>query len=119
MADTASAISQLAKEIESFEIKNTEDVRILADKCRAFQVCCADVMSYGEFELYAALSYIDRGRRRRAKQVTRPLKHAIALNYHAAKRCAAVWVTFRKAFAEELSAGQNRQGQRRQFDWNK
>lgn len=118
MSDIPSDIGQVAKMIASFEIGSVEDVHRLADLCRAFQVEAADVMGYAEFELYAALRYIDHGRGRRARQVVRPLKHALSLNLLAARRSASVWPTFRKLFAEELSRNQRSgRGERRKFDW--
>lgn len=115
MADIPSDIGTLAKQIAGFEVRSVDDIRHLADMTRAFQVEAADVIGYAEFELLSAVSYIDHGHRR-ARQVTRPLKHAISLNLYAARRAAAVWPGFRKAFAEELTRKNRGQG-KRTFDW--
>lgn len=116
MAAASADLGVLAKQIGSYQVTNPTELRELTELCRVLCLEVAEVLGFAEFEVFEACRYLDRGSTRRAKQVTRPMKHAVALQLMAAKRAVAVYRTFLKAFSEELSA-KTRPGTRRKFDW--
>ena len=117
MASIPTDIGTLAKEIGSFEVRTPADVRQLTEMTRVFCVEAAEVLGYAEYEIHEAVRWIDRGATRRAKQVTRPMKHAVSLELLAARRCVAVYRTFCKIFAEQMAAKRASGGPKRKFDW--
>jgi hypothetical protein len=118
MPDIPSDIGQVAKEIGSLTVTSPADLRYLSELLRVLHIQVAEVTGYAEFEVSEALRHLDMGSRRRAKQVTRPLKHAVSLDLMAAKRCVMVYRLFLKAFAEELSRAKSAGGHaKRSFSW--
>jgi hypothetical protein len=118
MAEIASDLGVLAKQIGSYQITGPDGVRELSEMCRVLCIHVAEVLGDAEFEVFEVCRHIDRGKVGRAKRVARPLRHAHALMLYAAKRSVMVSRAFRKEFAEELSAQKPRQG-RREFSWGK
>lgn len=117
MADIPADIGALARKIGDYQITDPAGIRELSELCRIFEVECSEVIGYARFEVFQAVWSADHGSRRRARQVARPLDHAVSLHMMAAKRCVAVYRTFCKAFAEELNAKRAQGRGKRKFDW--
>ena len=117
MADIPADIGALARKIGDYQITDPTGIRELSELCRIFEVECAEVIGFARFEVYQAVWAADHGKPRRAKQVARPLDHAVSLHMMAAKRCVAVYRTFTRLFAEELTAKKAQDRGKRQFNW--
>lgn len=114
MPDIPTDMGQLAKKISDFKVEGTEDARVLADMCRALCVGTAALLDIAEYEFRDALTFFDHGSSRRARQVTRALRHAESLSMLASRRAASVFKTYMKVFAEDISRKRGRGG--RTFD---
>jgi len=107
-------LSALAKQIQTYRVEGSDDIRKLTELCRALEMDVGEVIDAAEYEIRDALKWYDRGNSRRARQVTRPFRHAETLNALAARRCVQVYRTYLKVFSPDLARDRTR-GQRR-FD---
>lgn len=112
MPDIPRDLGQLAKEIANYRVESASDLKHLTEMLRAFFMDAADLADIAEYEIRAALASFD-GNSKRAKQVTRPLRHAQTLVTLASRRAVTVWRQYLKVFGEE--ARNPRRGGRR-FD---
>jgi hypothetical protein len=115
MPDIPRDIGVLAKEISDYKVEGTEDLRHLTDMCRALAMEVSEVFDLAGFEIFDALRWFDRGQAKRARVVTRPMRHAQALVILASRRAAATYKTYLKTFGEEISRKRNR-GSSRTFN---
>jgi hypothetical protein len=112
MPDIPRDLGVLAKQIADYRVENASDLKHLTEMLRALFMDTADLADIAEYEIRAALGSFD-GNTKRAKQVTRPLRHAQTLVALAARRAVNVWRQYLKVYGEE--ARNTRRGGRR-FD---
>lgn len=112
MADMPRDIGGLATAISNAKVEGTEDLHRLTEMLRTFSMDVSEIFDLAEWEIRSALQNFDRGSSKRARAVTRPLRHGQSMVILAARRAVAVYKAYQKLFSEEIARTRDRTGRR-------
>jgi len=116
MADVVEELTSLGRALVDAEHNSSDEIRRGLENARRFLLVVGEVLDMYDYKLNQDLTYAAGGNRKRAQQVTRPLRHASLLVLAANRRLKLVWTSFQRVFETELSQSRTR-GKREQFEF--